>query len=181
MKKLIAIVLLSIHLFNLGGYAVLYQYFIYKSDKLMNEQISRNMFNVHDLVEVKVPVNMPQITSWTSYQRISGQIQFRQGCYNYVKLKLTRDTMYVMCIPNYEKTRLVSANIIYAKNIEDLPISKKDNTFGKKINLSEYSHFVILFDFTSRPTDITTTKSTTVLKHTSLYAGTPFQPPELLA
>lgn len=173
--------LLSIHLFNLGGYTVLYQYFIYKSDRLINEKISRNMFNVHDLIEVKVPVNMPQITSWTSYQRISGQIQFRQGCYNYVKLKLTRDTMYVMCIPNYEKTRLISANIIYAKNIEDLPVSKKDYAFGKKINLSEYNHFVILYNFNVPPTLISTAKSTTMLLHTSLYAGTPFQPPELLA
>lgn len=148
MRKLIASLLLSIHLFNLGGYHLLYQYFIYQSDRVMNEHIAHNMYNVHDLVEVKVPVHFQNITEWTDYQPVSGQIQFREACYNYVKLKITRDTLFVKCIPNYEKTRLINANVICAKNIADLPVSKRNNfPSQKKSGIDYYDHATLIFSF----------------------------------
>ena len=68
---------------------------------------------------------MPTINNWTEYEAIEGQIQLKDAYYNYVRLKMTRDTMYFVCLPNTTKTRLVNANIINAKEITDVPLSKK--------------------------------------------------------
>jgi hypothetical protein len=70
-----------------------------------------------------------------------GQVQLKDAYYNYVKLKMTRDTMYFICLPNATKTRLVNANIITAKEVADVPLSKKgQDPVSKKVNtLSEYN------------------------------------------
>ncbi len=83
---------------------------------------------------------MPTITDWSEYEVVAGQIQLKDAYYNYVRLKMTRDTMYFICLPNTAKTRLVNANIITAKEISDVPLSKKGDASVKKVNsLSEYN------------------------------------------
>src|ERR1700744_5809789 len=99
-------------MFIICGHLALYQYAVYQSDKLFNDMISKNMYNIHDLVEIKVPQHIGTIQNWRVYERINGQVQFKNTCYNYVKLRLTKDTIYLICIPNYEKTRLFNQNII---------------------------------------------------------------------
>jgi len=83
---------------------------------------------------------MPTILDWTDYEVIAGQIQLKDAYYNYVRLKMTRDTMYFVCLPNSVKTHLEKANIIVAKQISDVPFSKKGDSAAKRINtFSEYN------------------------------------------
>jgi len=150
LKKLTAIALLCLQIFTICGHTLLYQYFAYRSDQIFNDRISRNMYNVHDLVEIKIPTKTQVTTGWTTYQKINGQIQFKNICYNYVKLKLTRDTLYLVCIPNYEKTRLFNQNIINAKDIDDIPVTKKDHVpFGKAADFGKYNYLPVQFSFLS--------------------------------
>lgn len=149
MKKLIAVAFLSLHLFTAGGHVLLYQYAVYKSDKLFNDQISRGRYNVDDLVEIKVPAHTTLKRNWTAFEPIHGQVQFKSTCYNYVKLRLSPDTVYLMCIPNYEKTRLFNENIISAKDLGDIPVNKKDHVpFGKTPDLGKYNYPLMLHRFT---------------------------------
>jgi hypothetical protein len=107
----------------------------------MVKQIFDNKINNANLIEIKIPVHMPTMTNWTDYEVVEGQIQLKDAYYNYVRLKMTRDTMFFVCIPNSTKTRLVNANVITAKEINDVPLSKKGHDSAvKKINvLSEYN------------------------------------------
>ena len=68
---------------------------------------------------------MQTIQDWPEYEHIEGQIQLNGGYYNYIRLKMTKDTMSFICLANDVKTNLVKANIIVAKNINDVPLSKK--------------------------------------------------------
>lgn len=91
---------------------------------------------------------MPTIEDWKDYMYISGQVQFENNSYNYVRLKMTRDTIYLMCIPNYKKTRLINQNIINARKIADIPYSKKDHVpFGKPGTLSDYNCQAVKYCF----------------------------------
>jgi len=137
LKRFFAIVLLSVHLFYLGGYSLLFQYYIHQSDV----QIVKQMFNNKTkFIEIKLPVHLPTIQDWSEYEEIVGQIQLKDAYYNYVRLKMTRDTMYLICIPNTAKTRLVNANVITATERIDVPLSKKGDLSVKKVNaLSEYN------------------------------------------
>ena len=137
MKKFAAILLLSVHLFYLGGYTLVFQYFINRSDVQIVKQMYDNKFDSAKLLELKVPVHMPTIQDWTEYEHIEGQIQLNNAYYNYVRIKMTRDTMYLVCLPNNVKANLVKANVIMAKNLNDVPLSKKGatNPLTKKVIL----------------------------------------------
>lgn len=125
---------------------LVFQYLIYRSNVFAEHQIAKGLYNPKDLIELKVPVHMPVSADWTHYEPISGQIQLREACYNYVKLKITKDTLFVKCVPNYSTTRLINANVIYAKNIADLPISKKGDLAGlKKVATDIYNYEIIIF------------------------------------
>jgi hypothetical protein len=146
LKKIFAMAMLALLLFNIGGYMLLFQYFIYRSDNSITERINHNHYRSKDLVEVKIPVHL-NIQDWDDYALISGQVQFKDNCYNYAELRMTRDTMYLLCIPNHDKTRLVNANIIYAKQISDIPSGKKSHVplIKKSISESESNYPIIRY------------------------------------
>jgi len=106
----------------------------------MVKQVYENKIDDNKLVLLKIPVNMPTVNEMTEYETIAGQIQLKDAYYNYVKLKMTRDTMYFVCYANTAKTKLVKANLITAKEFSDVPMSKKSDAVAKKLNaLSEYN------------------------------------------
>ena len=131
--------MLALLVFNMGGYMFFFQYLIYRSDNSISEQINNNRYKSTDLVEIKIPVKL-HIQDWSEYEVISGQVKLKDTTYNYAELKMTRDTMYLKCIPNHEKGRLVNANIIYGKQVNDIPLSKKAHLplIKKSFSDSEY-------------------------------------------
>ena len=150
MKKLTATALLTIYLFSLAGQFVLHQYAAYMSDKLFTEQTSKGLYNVHDLTEVKLPANMPGIADWPAYENISGRIQFENSTYNYVKIRMTRTAVYLMCVPNYATTRFAAQNIIDARQVKGAPVPKKDHVpNGKTTVLDNFSFAFLHFTFSS--------------------------------
>ena len=148
MKKLITIMLLAVHLFNIGGPLAIYEYLVYQSDELFNTQISKNNYALDDLVEVKLPVNIPTAPGSAEYAYVSGRVEFQHNCYNYVKLKMTRDTLFLMCVPNYKTTRLITMNIIDARKIGDVPVNKKERVpFGKTNTQRILNYYTREFSF----------------------------------
>ncbi len=128
---------------------LLQSYMVERADRHMNELISNNLYDPNALVELKVKQNLPGINEWDDYKNVSGSIQLKNACYNYVKLKFTKDTLYVMCVPNCEKTRLVDNNVIYAKQINDIPSDKntKGNSVKKGCIDNTYDHPQPVIDF----------------------------------
>ena len=115
-------------------------------------------YSLDDLVSVKVPVKMPTVEDWKDYVAVAGQVQFQNNSYNYVKLRMTKDTLYLLCIPNYKKTKLISQNIINARKIADIPNSKKDHVpFGKQSILNDYNLDAVKYSFASPVTFIDNT------------------------
>jgi len=131
LKRFVASILLALFLFNLWGFMLLFQNSTNRSPASIINPVS-NRYKPSDLVEIKVPVELPWDYNWDTYERINGQVQLDKGNYNYVEMKITHDTLYLMCLPNYDKTKLVNTNIILAKQVSDLPLSKKShNRFPK--------------------------------------------------
>ena len=125
MKKGFAILLLSVYLFNLAGYSLWFQHLIAQSDSEFVKQIDISHYNEAELVEVKVPLNMPYITNTGAYERVDGQLEHDGIHYNYVKRKVSNDTLYILCLPNESKTKLYNAKAAYSKEANDIPSNKK--------------------------------------------------------
>lgn len=131
-------------LFNTGGYYFFFQYMIGRSDQQAIDRINHNHYRNADLVEVKIPVSMPTQPEQSDYMIVAGQVQFKNRSYNYAEMKITRDTLYLLVVPNGERTRLINANVIYAKQVNDIPFNKKTGTFSvkKEVSASETPVYV---------------------------------------
>ncbi len=158
----------------------MHQYFAYLSEKLFNEKIDKGLYNLDDLTEIKIPVNMPTITEWRNYQDVSGQIQFDKICYNYVKMKVTRDVLYLMCIPNYKTTHLNVANVINAKPIKGVAVPKKEHVpFGKTIVSLKFSISMSGCTFPCFSKMMPVKNMQQIQRVTSRFISIPDQPPRL--
>lgn len=160
-----------------------FQYYINQADTQMVKQIFENKIDKTKLIELKIPVNMPTISDWTDYEEIVGQIQLKDAYYNYVRLKMTRDTMYFICLQNTDKTRLVSANVITVKEISDVPVSKKGQApVTKKVNtLSEYN--LQSFKYSYAAVGVAVKKNNALLSFhlTDPFIESPGKPPNFIA
>jgi hypothetical protein len=124
--------LLIVHLFNLAGYTLLFDYFMQQGDKQLTQQLDNNQYNDSELIEVKIALHTPYLTSWSAYERIDGEVEVNGVFYSYVKRKIHSDTLYLLCLPNTNKTRLHSAQMAYAGKVNDVPTNAKDTAAFKK-------------------------------------------------
>lgn len=120
------------------------------------------------------------MTDWPDYERVQGQIQLKDGFYNYVGVKMTQDTMYLVCVANSVKTKLFNANIIVAKNVSDAPLSKKgDAPAAKKMQspISDYNLPVVAYSFLSFDDKVERIANPISSKLTNPYIESPGKPP----
>ena len=161
----------------------MFEYYIHKADVQMVKEVFDNKIDNAKFIELKIPVHFPTLTNWDDYEVVSGQIQLKDAFYNYVKLKMTRDTMYVVCLPNTTKTRLVNANVVTAKEISDVPISKNSHApLTKKANsLSEYNLQSFAYSYTSVGTELARTNGKHFSELKNPYIESPGKPPNFIA
>jgi hypothetical protein len=117
LRKFFAILLLSIHVFALGGYRLVLNYFEKKADKLLVQKIDNNHYNEADLITIKIPLNLPYTVDRAEFERCDGTLNINDTFYNYVKRKLSNDTLILQCIANNKKTKLNKENNQYVKEI----------------------------------------------------------------
>jgi len=151
LRQLFAITLLSIHLFYLSGYSLLFKYLIHRSDQQFTRQADRNQYGHSDVLLVKIPLHLPYYGNQGSYERCDGELEVNGIHYNYVKQKIEQDTMYLVCLPNQSKTKLYNEKSDYTKLLNDIPAGKKS---GESINLkksfaSEYNSRAVQYCFVS--------------------------------
>ncbi len=109
MKKFLAIILFVIHLFNLGGYQILFNFIETESSLAIVERLDGGDFDENELIEVKIHYPLPYAANQPSFERYNGEIEVGGVHYNYVKRKMINDTLIILCMPNSIKTELNAA------------------------------------------------------------------------
>lgn len=120
MRKLAAILLLSLFLFNWIGYRFLVDYMQDKADLRFELKLDKNKYDQSALVELKVPIHLPYQNTWSSYERYDGEIEIDGKLYKYVERKVSDDTLYLKCLPNPERMHLEKAKENYFLHVNDL-------------------------------------------------------------
>lgn len=128
---------------------------------------------------------MPTLDDWTDYANIQGQVQVKDAYYNYVRLKMTKDTLYLICLPNTVKANLAKANVIMTKNLNDIPLNKKaanNSTTKKAESASSYDHFyqVIKCDYAPIMELIKVTPRSETTHLSNPYIESPGKPPNVV-
>lgn len=116
LKKLASLFFIFLFLFNVVGYRFVFDFVQQKINTQLEAGLDNNLYDESELVELKLALNLPYQTSWTSFERCDGEIQIDGIIYKYVKQKVYNDTLYLLCIPNTQKMHLeTTKNDLVAK------------------------------------------------------------------
>lgn len=141
LKKILTIFMLAVYLFNLAGYSFVFRLLISHSNKQTAAAINTGGYSNADLVHIKIPVLLPYSTNWSDYERYDGEVEYEGVYYKYVKRRIYNDTLHLLCLPDFKRTRLQSAEENYARQVNNIDAAsgEKTTTLGKKnVPASEY-------------------------------------------
>ena len=142
LRKIAAILLLLILLFNWVGYRIFSDFLMHRADIQLEARLDRNDFREDELVEIKIPLHLPYQLNWKSFERFDGEIDVDGVHYKYVKRKIYNDSLVLLCLPNKTKQNIEKAKDDYFKIVNDI-----DPSAQKKSDNSNLSFKNILSEF----------------------------------
>lgn len=147
MKKAASILLLMVFLFNTIGYKAIFCYLEKEADSRIEAKI-RNLDNLDkQLITVKIPINLPYQTDWREFESVDGEMTFKGKTYKYVKRKVLRDTLILLCIDHAEKSQLQKSSADYYKRVNDLASEANKKPVLKQAKTDYYQDSTSLLAF----------------------------------
>lgn len=98
MKRLVSILLLSLLLYNMVGYSVVYWLGGNVALEAQKDELDSSL--KEEYITVKVPVSLPYQTNWTAPQSVQGKLQVGSEFYEMVEQIMLNDTIYITCKPD---------------------------------------------------------------------------------
>ena len=108
MKRLAAILFFCVILFNFYGYRLVISYMEAESDASLAEKVDKNNYDDQELITIKTKLDLPYYLSSPEYERAYGSITINGTSYQYVKRRIYKDTLELLCLPNKAKTKMQS-------------------------------------------------------------------------
>ncbi|HEY0769598.1 MAG TPA: hypothetical protein VGD31_04630, partial [Sphingobacteriaceae bacterium] len=125
MKKLATYVLVLLLLLNVMGYYGVFIGLKYSHSSAFDQRLDDFQYLDSHTVTLKVPLSIPYYGD-TEYQRVNGEIEHEGEVYRLVKQKYEKDTLYIVCIRDFESKRIKQALADYVKNFSE---HSSDNAF----------------------------------------------------
>lgn len=120
MKKVSAILLIALFLFNLFGYRILFDYEQQQSDVRLEALLDKQDYNDADLITIKVPLSLPYVNNQQNFERVDGEITVNGKILKYVKRKISDGNLILLCLPDHNKMQIESAKNDFFKWTNDL-------------------------------------------------------------
>jgi len=155
-----------------------------KASQSLEARLDKNDYDESQLLEMRVSLNLPYQNDWTEFERYDGDIVIAGTHYKYVKRKIEKGQLVVMCIPNQDKTKIETSRDDYFKMVNDLQQngqgkkSEKANSVAFKGLFSEYQSENNNWSVNAPILSLPLFKSFETALISSLYARIPGQPPE---
>ena len=171
-------------LFNLAGYKVLFHFLQQRADSQLQASLDKQQYNEQDLVTIKVPLSLPYQTNWKEFERVDGEIKLDGKIYKYVKRKVYKGELILLCLRDNNKMHLQTAKDDFFKLANDMVsnTSKKQssgNSLSFKNMVSEFdSPFIAKLPITFVPNQSYEFPRNSLI-NSAPSPGLPGQPPEL--
>ncbi|KAA9036548.1 hypothetical protein FW778_18185 [Ginsengibacter hankyongi] len=184
MKKLSAILLIILFLFNLFGYRVLFYYAQQQSDITLEHNLDQNNYNENELIALTIPLSMPYQHNSDGFERFDGEITLNGKIYKYVKRKYCDGKITFLCLPDYNKMHLEAAKNNYGTNINGIQNNGTNNHDNSKSAIGKN----LSTDYEQNVSDYAIVHYKSINKYslldkafplTTAIVNSPEQPPEL--
>ena len=183
LKKFAAILLIILFAFNLVGYRIYFYVAQCRSDKALEQNFDKDIYNENQLISVTVSFPMPYQHNSDGFERCDGEIAFNGKLYKFVKRKYADGSMTFLCLPDQNKMNLEDAKNAVTSNLNDLQGNGK-NTGNSKADWARH----LTSDYTKHDADARFSLTESIHTHflfdkrSDLSTGphnSPEQPPEL--
>jgi hypothetical protein len=138
-KRLFAILMLVVLLFNSIGYRIVSYILEGRADHLLQAKIDAEQIDESQLIKITIPLKLPYHTEWKDFESYSGEVKVNGTYYKYVKRKVIVDSLVLLCIPNNGKLAFESSRDRFFQLINDLknPLEKKSGSIYNNL-ISDY-------------------------------------------
>jgi hypothetical protein len=141
MKKIVAISLIWIFLFNVIGYYGIYAGMLHQSNKKAEQQIEDNNYDKSQTITFKIPLTLPYPVQ-NGFERLSGDFEHEGEFYKLVEQKYENDTVYIVCLRNNEVKKALEVANDFVKQSTDQSPSSNQNTKTLTGLLKDYNPVV---------------------------------------
>lgn len=129
---------MGILFFNWYGYQLLSAYWEQRAGNKLVARLDRHEYDESQLISIKIPVTqLSYYNSTTTFERVDGTIDVGGVQYNYVKRRIFKDSLELLCIPNMTAMKLRQSKNDFFRQVNDLQQTnqgKKHNTTTKDIS-----------------------------------------------
>ncbi len=144
MKKLAAILLLGIFIFNLFGYKLFVDVLVINANRQLETVIDQKQYNDAELISVKKPTNLPYYNNTKDFTRAYGEVEMDGVLYQYVKCRIYNDSLEMLCIPHTSKQQLLTSKNNFTQVVFDF---KKDTDKKSSESNKAFSFIKLLGEF----------------------------------
>ena len=154
MKKIAAILLICLLLFNWYGYRFVTNYLQQQADRQLETRIDLNQYDESQLVEIRVALDMPYQNDQPTFERHYGEIEINGKIFTYVKRKVENGYLVLKCLPNVAKQEIKTAdNILFKVNngIDQEHSNSKNSPISSNIKniFSDYDDYSFTIDLSN--------------------------------
>jgi hypothetical protein len=177
---------MGILFFNWYGYQLLSSFLQERANARLEARLDQNNYDESQLVSVKIPITtLSYYNNATGFERIDGQVEINGIQYKYVKRRIFKDSLELLCIPNQASMSLQTAKNDFFRQVNDLqqhsPQGKKAPATYKSFSSSDYDKQNDLFVLNELPPSPLPISFEQVAVIPSSYVLTAEQPPDLFA
>lgn len=90
-----------------------------RKDSQLEAKFDNNSYDESQLIEIRVPLNLPYQNNWSAFERYDGEINVQGVLYKYVKRKVENNELVLLCYPNSDKMHLLNARDEFFKLAND--------------------------------------------------------------
>lgn len=138
MKKAVSILVLTTFLFNTIGYKAIFLYLEHKADARLASEIATMNEVDGRLIAIKIPINLPYQTDWKEFESVEGEMTFKDKTYRYVKRKVWKDTLILLCIDHSEKSQIQKRDADYFKKVNEITAETNKKPVAKQTKTDYY-------------------------------------------
>lgn len=140
-------------LFNMVGYRFVFTMLDNVASEKQNAKLDAGDYDEANLIEIKVPLNMPYQERVTEFERQYGEITVDGVIYTYVKMKVDNNQLILKCIPDVNRQQIKNSenNLAKANSSQDMDNNGKKHpvSFSKNVT-SDYDNKNQVYDLSQK-------------------------------
>ena len=130
MRKLTAILLLSILLFNILGYTFFYNFLESSRDIQLEDNLDKGKYSNDELISISLPL-MNAYQQESNFERYDGEISYKGMMYKFVMRRVHDGNLQLLCLPNHQKLLLENSKFSLSGNLVNSTAGAKNQSFTK--------------------------------------------------